>query len=83
MELPHSDCIIGLVDSVKTLFDNGNIPFISAVSTQRIIPLTCIVLKIFKCLGNQTDTKRTERESDSKCIVDIECFGEGKNKLIS
>lgn len=56
--------------------------FHSAVSTQRIIPLTCIVLKIFKCLGNQTDTKRTERESDSKCIVDIECFGEGKNKLI-
>lgn len=67
MELPHSDCIIGLVDCVKTLFDNGNIPFSSFFTENNPT-----------YLGNQTDTKRTERESDSKCIVDIECFGEGK-----
>lgn len=26
--------------------------------------------------------KRIERELDSKCIVDIECFREGKNNFI-
>lgn len=39
-------------------------------------------LKIFKCVGNKIDIKRIERELDSKCIVDIECFREGKNNFI-
>lgn len=56
--------------------------FYLVVFIQRIILFICIVFKIFKCLGNQIDIKRIERELDSKCIVDIECFGEGKNKFI-
>lgn len=57
MELPHSDCIIGLVNCVKTLFDKGiNIPFSNFYTDHNPTYLHCF--NDFQMFGNRAYTKR-------------------------